>query len=190
MVGWLIVAAFATVASQSHESESDDLAHRGQRLHLRHFLTLILSPQHSGIPECYRSTVYIYEEGDGAGKGWLKPLFPTSIDDPADPRVFREGTGAVGTAFEREETVGAVGVAVSSSEYGLSTHQQEHFADCRVVVATPIRLLDGPVVGALAVISEIDDATFVDGDGVKDEGIERLQDTADKVGECLNDLFG
>ena len=42
--------------------------------------------------------------------------------------------------------------------------------------------------GALAVISEIDDATFVDGDGVKDEGIERLQDTADKVGECLNDL--
>jgi hypothetical protein len=190
MVGWLTVAATATIASQSRESDSDarvaamhQTARASHRNTIRSYLTLMLSPETSGIPATYNSCVYL---PDG---GLLLPWFPDFVSDTSDIRVFGIGKGATGIAYSEERPVAVVGDAVSSGEHGLTQEQQEHFAGSKVVVAVPVRYLQGEIVGILSVISDWNDGTFISDEAeVQVDGINLLTEAADEIGVTLEGM--
>ena len=189
MLGWLIVAIFTVVASQTRESEKDaraakaqDTAQASQRLLLRQYLTVLLNPRNTQIPATYEISIYIRDtEAD-----LLFPWFPTRTTNRQDPTVFEYRQGATGTAFVERKAVVAVGDAVSSGEYGLTEAQQRRYADYVIVAAVPIRLLGGQLVGVLGAISKQNDGRFSSSDAViNQEGIGLLEELADRIGEVL-----
>ncbi len=116
----------------------------------------------------------------------LAPYYPELVRDADDPRCFEIGQGATGESYRRGAVVALVGDAVSNDEYGLSPRQQALFHDAQVVVAAPIRHLDGSVAGVLTVIADVNDHFFVTAtDQVVRAHIDSLQRMADKFGFAL-----
>ena len=189
---WLIVAAAAIVASQTRDWTNDAraaaqhlIALSSHRSVIRSHLTLILEPEKTGIPDSYRTCVYLPDNG------LLLPWFPDFVNDTSDLRVFAYGKGATGTAYSEQRPVAVVGDAVSSEEYGLTPAQQELFANCQVVVAAPIRLLKDDVIGVLSTISEHNDGTFISDDAqIRAEGVNLLTELADEIGVTLEGMKG
>lgn len=189
MLGWLLVAGVVTVTSRRREDQSDERATRvhdgvrtSQRFLFRLFLGVVLG-ERSKIPDGYLRWVYLPN-----GSGLLVPTYPRLIVDPADPHVFEVGQGATGSAFEARKPVVAVGDAVSSNEYRLSTAQQTFYAKGQVVAAVPIRRLDDDVVGALTVYSETNDGFFASPEGVvQKDGLRVLMDLADEIGAAFGE---
>ena len=111
------------------------------------------------------------------------------MSDTSDIRVFGIGKGATGIAYSEERPVAVVGDAVSSGEHGLTQEQQEHFAGSKVVVAVPVRYLQGEIVGILSVISDWNDGTFISDEAeVQVDGINLLTEAADEIGVTLEGM--
>lgn len=183
MVLWLGVAWATAVAAHSRERRTEAMAQASHRNLIRSHLTLLLEPHRCEIPECYDSCVYLDSDR------LLLPWFPDFVDDPTDVRVFRYGNGATGRCFSEQQPVVVVGDAVSNGEYGLTLAQQEAFEGYQVVVAVPIRRLDDSVIGALTVISQVNDSFFATPDAVvQDDGLVRMKDLADEIGLALEEV--
>lgn len=181
MLLWLVGAGFTGLAAQSEKSETGAQARSTQRILLRQYLTLLINPAQSRIPQNYAVSVYL-EDG-----GYLLPWFPNEVFDRDDPSVFQVGCGATGACVATGNPEVVVGDAVSSGESGLTPAQQSHFAAYQVVAAVPVTLENDAIVGAVTVISEENDGTFASVDGeIRSEGIFLLEDLADKVGEALS----
>lgn len=132
-----------------------------QREHLRKATTVevlrsLLAPGMAGLPEDYVFTVYL---PDGQQ---LRPIYPPLQLRPGepDPRVFAVGDGATGSAWMSRRTFVVTGEFVHSDRHGLSPEQQEYFAACNSVVATPIYDADGLPIGVLTAIAEVNDGCF------------------------------
>ena len=117
------------------------------------------------------------------------------VVDPSDPEVFEKGQGASGRAFQDNRPVAAVGDAVSNADFGLTSAQQQYYANYVVVMAVPVRLPTAPSAvptGVLTVISDQNaDETFATGDAViQDHGVRMLEDLADRIGDALSVQLG
>ena len=155
---------------------------RSQALRLRvaadQMFRSLLDPDHTGLPEQYALTVYVFDAVDQR----LHPVWPaptTSADHEA--MSFEPGKGATGTAWERMTMVSVRGGAVHDAAYGLTPAQQEYFRSYHSVASTPIVLADGRPVGCLTAIGELDDRYF---DEPGNSG--RLRDLADVVAVVLD----
>lgn len=180
---WLLIAAAAAfVASRREERQErqldwltkqreEDQGYRIWRDLDPVFRSLLFAP--AGIPRSYGFTVYIYDEQTNR----LTPYWPTSEDD--DVKSFAPGAGATGTAWEQEKTTVVTEDAVSDATYGLTSAQQEFFADYRAVVAEPV-LWQGDIIGVLTGISHADDGFFE-----TELGLEAIRDLAAVVGAIL-----
>lgn len=218
MVVWLLLAAVTAVASQSRrpagpgsadawvvtDSSSPDSSSTAdpaagdraavdrsrqvvadhQRRVLSDVLAAVLDPRASGVPASYSVTLSIAD-----GRRRLVPWFPPGTAGPADPRVFGDGQGVTGSAYADRRMTCAVGDGVSHETLGLTPAQRQLFAPYRIVVAVPVQRVGGAVVGALTVMAEENDGTFVSTDGrgeVVATGQALLEDLAGKVGVALS----
>jgi hypothetical protein len=147
----------------------------------RDVLRALMAPGSKAIPIRYEFTLYLYDDSTDT----LKPVHPTTRDALGDghlgddPRVFKAGTGATGTAWTELTTVVVTGAAVSDGRYGLTQRQCQHFGQYECVVATPV-LFDNEPLGVLTAISRTHDGFFDD-----DPGKATLRELAGTIGVVL-----
>jgi hypothetical protein len=193
-VVWLFVAGLVTIATQDHQSESDarELAIQQttqslQRSQIYSALGTLLSPDHSKIPGAYTPHVYLDN-----GAGHLLMWFPDLVSDIADVHSFAYDHGVTGKAFVAKEERMAVGPAVSGPDWGLTEEQQREFANDKVVVGIPIRMIGNPVIGVLTVASTVNDGFYCDVSGTTphEARINELWACADRISRVFDQYKG
>jgi hypothetical protein len=161
----------------------DTAARQHEQLRLRateDILSALLQPGTKEIPDTYEFTVYLHEPE----RDELRATFPAPAPGN-EVSVFRIGNGATGLAFQKRQVILITGDAVSDDTYGLTPAQRQHFADYRVVVATPIWREGHRPIGVLSAISKEDDGHFD-----KDSSVAALRELADVIGVVLTSVYG
>lgn len=184
LVVWLLVA-MATVRSAVVRDEAIDaltadqaeLARRLRVLGTREILAALLRPGSRDIPDHYSFTLYLYDGEDDR----LAAYYPAHRTPGPDPRDFKPGKGATGTAWDYEEVVVVTGTAVANDEYGLTPEQQTIFSPYHSVASAVVWETPSQKIGVLTAIGPEDDG-FFDAAGGRDS----LQILADVVGVALN----
>lgn len=166
MILWALVAvalSWVTVKRDDQISKltaaKRDRIRQARLLAFRRTLAIICRPGAFGMPANCEVTVYMPDDNDN-----LTPVYPrwNSYENGPDPRVFRPGTGATGTAWEDEGLMTVRKAAVSDGHYDLSTTQQKYFNKFQSVAATVVFDAYDEKVGVVTVLSEDDNAPILD----------------------------
>lgn len=182
---WLIVAGVA-VYRQTVEQDAlrDVTADRAALLRylrltgLRDLLEALLRPGTRGIPEHYDFTLYRYVERYDELVAYWPTLTPKQ--DP-DPRNFKPGRGATGTAWEEQQIVVVRGDDVSNEAYELTPIQQQFYEGYRSVASAVIWEENTRPIGVVTALSREDDRYF-EGAAARDS----LRLLAEALGVTLN----
>ena len=179
LVLWSVLALFTALAAETERGEGRARDKYDRRMLGQQYLSLLLKE----IEPPYEATIYVRD----AKSGLLVPLFPTPWRGFSDPRAFAPGNGATGTAYKTGKVTIVVGEAVSGGQYGLTPEQQALFAPYTLVIAVPISSPPPAeqILGTLSLIARDNDGKYVSGDSAVEEGIRRLEDLADRIGDAL-----
>jgi hypothetical protein len=159
---WAALGAI-TIAAQSRRDETiTDLAadtdserRKVRRASAAYILEQLLREGTGGVPAGYVFMVYI-ADGD-----YMRPVWPALQLRPGeqDPRVFKIGNGATGSAWEQDKTFVVTGEMVHNERHGLTPEQQEYFKDFHTVAATPSTFAESRI-GVLTALGPNDDGFF------------------------------
>src|SRR5665213_1621406 len=179
---WIVAAVWTVLSATNqdglilrHVRESRmQIAAKDDRV-LAYILGALLCDHAADAPSQFAWIAAVWEEPD-----LLVPVYPEKDLDLRDPRVFRVGTGASGTAFERNSVVTALGDAVSNSQFHLTDEQAEYFKDYRAVASAPLVGGLGRPFGVLSAISKPEDGYFE-----SSAASEKLRNLAEAVATAL-----
>jgi hypothetical protein len=182
---WTLAACLTVLAASVHEDAVLQIseARRAQLRNLRRIavaevLESYLRSGTKGFPAQYTFTAYLYDDDQEL----LVPFWP--VWDPVDgddTRIFEQGKGATGYAWNEERSFVVTGDAVAGERYGLTDEQQQIYKDFKVAAATPILEDGNQPFGVLTALGKADDQFFTDG-GL---GLANLREMADVVGVVL-----
>ena len=124
-------------------------------------------------------TIYVFDSEVDR----LVPIWPHEPESAQAALVsFAPGNGASGQAWSNEQVVVRVGEEVADATHGLTREQQDHFANRRSVVATPI-WADDSKIGVLAGICDDEDRQFE-----READRSHVQTTATIIGTLIESL--
>ncbi len=182
-VAWALSAvAAAAIATNQDEKLGRLIADSRQRVKVHHdrivaaILESLLCDGAAGAPRSFVWTVFVFDEEADR----LIPVFPEKIADKSDPKVFTVGTGVVGCAFAENGVVTAMGDAVSSGEFNLTSEQQEYFRRFKAVAGVALVDRAGRPFGGVTAICEDPDPYFE-----ATAASEQLRDLAEVVAAVL-----